>query len=152
MTRIRRRREVFWQDQQQQRLDYRMHPGAVLAQHTAWVKTTGEFSTMLGPEPDVVNVAIMHTKPVELELDHVYYVKHRSTAPLWVSFGYSADPQATVAAVKEPWIAKWINPHAQPLREFNFHSPRNVTYACDLPKTDRWRYCLSDDIADYTDK
>lgn len=150
MKRIRKRRELFWFDNKQRKLDYKIHPGAVLAQQTGWVKVAGEFSSMAGPEPDTINVAVMHTKRIELDLDHVYYVRHKTTAPLWVSFGYSDDPQATIAAITEPWTARWINDRAQPFREWKPPSPSNMVYASDLPVTDRWRYCQED--VDFTDK
>lgn len=147
----RSRRELFWYDPWQRKMQYFLHPGAVLSKYQGWVKHSGEFSNMQGPEPDTINVAIMHTKPVELALDHVYYVKHKSVAPMWVSFGHSDNPALTIKQVSEKWHACWINDAAKPIRYWNPPSPTGMTYASDLPPDHRWRYNQSEYTED-TDK
>ena len=147
----RERRHVPWLDRWNRQLQYAMHPGAVLSKYCHWVRQPGEFSDMHGPEPDTINVAIMHTKPVELALEHVYYVLHKSVAPMWVSFGHSDNPAETIKQVGEKWHACWINDRARPLREWNPPGPKDITYASDLPAEHRWRYNQSD-YTEYTDK
>lgn len=139
MTRIRRRNYAQWRNQWNSPIEYVVHPGSILAKHMQWVKPQDGYANIHGPEPDTINVGVLAPYMVELGLEHEYYARLEDK-PLWVSFGWSPDPLATLKAIRKPYVAVW---HVDKVRE-----PREVKYppmpdnimAKDIPKTENWRH------------
>lgn len=128
MENPKRKKTTVWYDRGGQVSDYKIHPGNLLATHTAWTKNPDDYSSYIsGPEPDVVNIGVLALEPIDLGLDYVYYVKPDPQKPEWISFGWTLTPKALIKQLADkPWRSYWINPRAQLPREVKFCDPLGV--------------------------
>lgn len=134
-------RRQNWLDRQGQRIPYELHPGKFLAQTTGWQYNHTAFSTMPGPEPDVVNIAFLSRRPVLIEhLEYGYHARPRMTEPYWINFGYHHDPLSVVRANwLADWVAYWIKTTHRLPREYRAPAPTAHLFAHDIPQGERWR-------------
>lgn len=145
MKRPRKRNQGTWHNRWGDEVEYTIHPGVILARHMQWARSPDGFASMSGPEPDTINVAVLAPYTVTLELEHEYYARV-DEGPLWISFGWSSDPAATIAQVRVPIVASWQCATAQAPREIKYPHMPDFIMAKDLPAVDRWRH---NDIGDY---
>lgn len=135
-----RKNEIWLAKTGQRVIDYTIHPGAVLSQYIAWQRPAGGYATIPDPEPDTINVAIVAKKPIDLNLRHVYYAKPKSDPRFWISFGRSDNPQQTIDAITDTWIACWTNPKANNPRPYIYQQIPTLSLAKDIPQGFRWQY------------
>lgn len=145
MKRLRRRNYAEWLDRWGTVAEYDLHPGSVLAKHMQWTKPTDGYASMHGPEPDTINVGVLAPYMIALGLEHEYYYRVEQ-GPLWVSFGWSADPKQTLAAITRPVVATWSSDNARAPREIKYHTMPDNIMAKNFPQEHRWQYS---DIGDY---
>lgn len=141
MKRTRTRRPE-WLDRQGKSIPYELHPGRFLAVTEGWQYNTTAYSLMPGPEPDVVNIAFLARRPIEIEhLDYTYHARPRMTEPYWINFGYHSDPLSVVRANwQQQWIGYWIKPTLRQPRIWREPAPESLLYSRDLPQEHRWRF------------
>lgn len=125
MENPKRKRTTVWYDRSGQVSEFRIHPGNLLASHTAWSRRQDDYSAYIsGPEPDVVNVGVLASEPIDLGLDYVYYVKPDPTVPQWISFGWCDKPKALIKSLSnQSWTDYWVNGNAKNPREIKFDDP-----------------------------
>ena len=137
MKQIRKKRVTTWYDRWGGEIAYRTHPGALLAAYTQWARPPTNRAAMSSPEPDVVNVAVMSTKMIDLKTEHVYFYRDGDR---WISFGRSDDPDKTIADIKDIWQARWINHEAREPREWIVFGEPTYMLANEMPEESRWQW------------
>lgn len=145
MKRIRRKNYAAWTDRWNMPIDYDLHPGALLAKYMQWSKPTDGFANMKGPEPDTINVGVLAPYMITLGLEHEYYYRVKE-GPLWVSFGWSPNPQATISNITKPIVGKWFTNTYKNPREIRYDTIPDNILAKNFPKEHRWQY---NDIGNY---
>lgn len=146
MKRPRKTRNTVWYNERGNLIDYTEHPGAVMARYLQWVKPVDGMTTSTGPDPDVVNVGLLSTRPILMDIEHEYFIKPDPKSPFWISFGWSENPMRTIACVDEPWMGFWISDKNREPREIKYPTVPDNIMAKNFPKEHRWKY---NDIGDY---
>lgn len=140
MKKTRTPRRIDWLDRQGNAIPYVLHPGRFLAGVTGWQYNSTAYSTMPGPEPDVVNIAFLSRRPIEIDhLEYGYHARPKITEPYWINFGYHSEPLSVVRANwTADWVAYWIKPtHRQP-RIWREPTPTTHLFAHEIPSGQRW--------------
>jgi hypothetical protein len=143
MKRQRRRNLAQWRNKWNSAVEYNTHPGSILAKYMEWIKPTDGYANMHGPEPDTINVGVLSPQIIQLGLEHEYYCRQDG---MWLSFGWSADPEKTLANITRPYAAVWHSDNTKQPREVKYPLIPDNIMANNIPADENW---LHRDIGNY---